>query len=135
MKSIALEVSRQFRGDSESLRQSIPLRDKRGSLQFLVRNRAEGTSRRVAPGPFATRWQLRTLIGTPELMLQFAHWLAARERAAGAGADDVEVRAIARVRLNGRPAQPLVNPRVDLAHEPRRLGHYPWIMPAPGDRD
>ena len=58
-----------------------------------------------------------------------AHWLAERERATGAGPDDVQVRAITNVRLNGRRGRPLVNPRVDLAHEPRRLGHYRWIMP------
>ena len=42
----------------------------------------------------------------------------------------VEVRADAFVALNGRPAQRLVDPRVDLAREPWRI-HQPWILPAP----
>jgi hypothetical protein len=113
------------------------LRDKRGSVQFLVRNRVSGTTRRVSPGPLLTKWQLRTLVGTPDLILQLAHWLAdrERERVGGTGPDDVQVRAMTKVRLNGRPARPLVNPRVDLAHEPRTLRHYTWVLPAPNDAD
>ena len=112
------------------------LRDKRGSAYFLVRDHARGSVRRVNPEPYVTDWQLRTLIGTPDMLLQFAHWLARREaseHASDAGsrgsASDVEVRAITSVSLNGRKAQALVNPRVNLANEPRRLGHYPWVMP------
>jgi hypothetical protein len=108
------------------------LRDKRGGLHFLVRNRAERTARRVNVEPYVTAWQRRSLIATPDLMLQFAHWLVARERATAPGAanaDRIEVRAVTKVRLNGRSPRPIVNPRVDLARERRRIGHYPWIMP------
>jgi hypothetical protein len=111
------------------------LRDKRGTAYFVVRNPAKGTTRRVSVGQYVTPWQLRTLVGTPDMLLQLAHWLARREASGaqpttrGARHARPRVRAITSVRLNGRSPQPLVDPRVDLAHERRRLGHYPWIMP------
>jgi hypothetical protein len=114
------------------------LRDKRGSAYFLVRDRAHGTTRRVSPDAYVTEWQLRTLVGTPDMLLQFAHWLARREtleheRESGAAPreSDIEVRAITSVSFNGRAPRPLVNPRVDLAREPRRLGRYSFVMPPP----
>jgi hypothetical protein len=85
----------------------------------------------VNAAPYVTDWQLRNLVGTPDMILQFAHWLARREADEhdGASTSDIEVHAITSVSLNGRAPRTLVNPRVDLAHEPRRLGHNPWVMP------
>ena len=59
----------------------------------------------------------------PHMIHQFALQLARREPGA-------EVRATARVSLNNRPAQLLIDPTVDLAREPLRygLGHAPWII-------
>ena len=45
-------------------------------------------------------------------------------RGAGAGAHAVS--------LNGRRPQPMIDPNVDLAAQPRRIGHADWIVPLRG---
>jgi hypothetical protein len=103
------------------------LRDKRGSVAFEVRDPRSAERWVEDPAEYLTEWQRRTLVGNPDLILQFAHRLAADY--AERGHPDVEVRARTEVSLNGRPARPIVDPRIDLAREPRRLTHYPWIEP------
>ena len=71
--------------------------------------------------------QWRAMTTEPELIRQAAHAVAERQAARG---HEVEVRVDAFVALNGRPAQRLIDPRVDLAREPWRI-HQPWILPAP----
>ena len=69
------------------------------------------------------------MAGQPDLILQLAHRIADDYRARGHR--DVEVRADVFVSLNGRPAQRLIDPSVDLSREPYRLLGQPWILPAP----
>jgi hypothetical protein len=103
------------------------LRDKRGSLAVLVRDPQTGETKRESPAPYTTSWQRRTLIGSPDLILQFAHWRADEwEKRTGVRP---EVRAESRVSMNGRAPRALVDPNVDLAREPRRLGAYPFTLP------
>lgn len=66
------------------------------------------------------------------MILQLAHRLAERERAAG---HDVEIRAQAVVSLNGRPARDLVDPERDLSAVPRNLWAVDWIGPEPPPRE
>ena len=65
----------------------------------------------------------------PDLIHQAALAIAADERRRG---HEVEVRVDAWVSLNGRPAARLIDPTVDLAHEPRDPWSDDWILPAPG---
>ena len=69
------------------------------------------------------------MAGQPDLVLQLAHHIARefRERRGG----DVEVRAEALVSLNGRPARPMIDPRVDLAKMDDGVARKGWILPAP----
>lgn len=105
--------------------------------QFIARARKDG---QVTEGPiaidqtdprfhrvaWAKHWQLSKVPRSPDLILQFAHWQAEKLRAQGY--EDVEIRAWIPVSLNSRPAQPLVDPSVDLAQEPQRLlTPYPWV--------
>ena len=64
----------------------------------------------------------------PDLIHQAAGAIAAEERTRGR---HVEVRVDAWVSLNGRPAQRLIDPTVDLAAEPRDPWSDDWILPAP----
>jgi hypothetical protein len=103
------------------------LRDKRGSLALELRDPVSGETRRESPAKYTTTWQRRTLVGSPDLIVQFAHWRADEwERTHGRRP---EVRAQSSVSLNGRPPRPLVDPNVDLAREPRRLRAYPFTTP------
>ena len=65
--------------------------------------------------------------GNPDLILQFAHYLAERDRPPGRSR--LEVRASVSASLNGRDAQSLVDPETDLAAQPRSLRASPWIVP------
>jgi hypothetical protein len=63
----------------------------------------------------------------PDMILQFAHYLADEMGKEGYG--QVEVRADVEASLNGREPQLLIDPTVDLAKEPRTLGSASWIVP------
>jgi len=69
--------------------------------------------------------QARRMSGTPDMVLQFAHFIARRMREEGHA--NVEVRADGLMSLHGREYQRLIDPAVDLAAEPRTLGHARWI--------
>jgi vitamin K-dependent gamma-carboxylase len=107
------------------------LRDKHGRLTFIVREPGTGKSVRTSGGPFTTDWQHRNLLGTPDMILQFAHFLAAEHERQGRPRPAVY--ALANVSLNGRKPSPLVDPKVDLARERRLLFRsYTWVYPYPG---
>ena len=63
----------------------------------------------------------------PDMILQFAHYLADEMRKEGHG--QVEVRVDVEALLNGREPQLLIDPTVDLAKEPRTLKSASWIVP------
>lgn len=65
----------------------------------------------------------------PDLILQLAQRIARDFEAEGKG--PVEVHADARASLNGRPAELLVDPEVDLARQEEGLARKSWILPAP----
>ena len=63
----------------------------------------------------------------PDMIPQFAHHLA--DQLPVEGAEPVEIRVEARISLNGRKRQPLIDESVNLAREPRNLRHASWIIP------
>ncbi len=104
------------------------LRSKSGSLSYRV-VLPDGRIEIVTPTAYLTPRQYSKLIGQPDCILQFAHFLAADYSRRGLGR--VAVYADSYVLLNRRPAYPIVAPTVDLAAQPRTLALYPWITPAP----
>ncbi len=104
------------------------LRTKRAvEVDFLVTDRRGRMAWRVDPSEHLRPWQARKAFTRPDMILQYAHFLAAEVRKSGW--EDVEVRADVRVSLNGREARPLVDPERDLAAVPRTLGPADWILP------
>ena len=63
----------------------------------------------------------------PDMMRQFAHFVAGRLEQAGYGR--LEVRAESSLSLNKRPPQEIVDPKVDLATQEWSLAAAPWILP------
>jgi len=105
----------------------MKLRDKESSVRFFITDPVTGTSWEAEPERYLTERQLDEMSSRPDMILQFAHYLAALMRE-----DDyerVEVRVLAVASLNGRKPQLLINPDVDLAAQPRLLGITDWIMP------
>ncbi|MCP3100077.1 HTTM domain-containing protein [Myxococcus sp. K15C18031901] len=107
----------------------VMAREKNGSVTFMVRDPATGREWHVAPSQYLTRLQEREMSVQPDLILQLARHIARDFEARGH--HDVEVRADARASLNGRPAEPLVDPSVDLARQVDGLAPKGWILPAP----
>ncbi|WP_434383682.1 HTTM domain-containing protein [Melittangium boletus] len=107
----------------------VMAREKNGSVLFLVSDPRTGREWHVPPSAYLTRLQEREMSVQPDLILQLAHRIA-RDYAARAGGP-VEVRADARVSLNGRPAEIFLDPQVDLARVEEGLAPKPWIQPAP----
>ncbi|MBZ0283002.1 MAG: HTTM domain-containing protein [Anaerolineae bacterium] len=105
----------------------MKLRDKESSVRFFITDPVTGTSWEAEPERYLTERQLDEMSSRPDMILQFAHYLAALMLE-----DDyerVEVRTLAVASLNGRKPQLLIDPQVDLAAQPRLLGISDWIMP------
>ena len=105
----------------------MKLRDKEAQGQFLITDPEDGRTWTVRPSAYLTVWQYPKMAAQPDMILQFAHYLAGRFRAAGHSR--VEVRARVTASLNGRRPQLLIDPTMDLAAEPRSLRPAPWILP------
>ncbi|MFV0318354.1 MAG: HTTM domain-containing protein, partial [Microthrixaceae bacterium] len=108
---------------------NVMLVEKAGDVVFTVTDPATGRSWRDDARSIYTPQQWRVMSTEPELIRQAAHEVAVE--AGSTPAHHLEVRADARMSLNGRPSQRLIDPEVDLAAEPWRLGPQPWILEVP----
>jgi hypothetical protein len=105
----------------------MKLRTKDGEAVFNVTHPQTGQSWIIKPEDYLKSHQLTKMITKPDLILQFAHFLAEEKRREGY--EDVEVRARVMVSLNGRQPQLLIDPNVDLAKEQASLLPTQWIVP------
>lgn len=103
----------------------VMLMEKFGEATMRVTDIATGATRQVDPRSYLTPLQYRMMTTQPDMILQFARWLARHETVRGAG--EVEVRADVVVSLNGRPPRRLIDPAVDLSRVQYRVGHNEWI--------
>ena len=103
------------------------LRRKTATATFLVSDPDSGETWMVDPDVQLQEWQWRKMATTPDMALQYARFLAEEKRKEGHAR--VEVRAHINASLNGRPMQPLIDPTIDLAAQPRTLMPAPWIVP------
>jgi len=106
----------------------MKLRDKRGDLRFVA---VDPVVMKVYPleevESVLTLDQRQMMIHDPDMIRQFAHYVG--DRLHQAGYPNVQVRAITSISLNGRPAQPMIDPEVDLSSSPREFGAAEWIVP------
>lgn len=107
----------------------VMVREKNGSINFIVRARDDGREWQLSPSRYLTPLQEREMSGQPDLILQLAHHIQNDFRARGLG--EVEVRVEALVSLNGRRLAPLIDPQVDLSQVSDGLRRATWILPAP----
>jgi len=106
----------------------MKLRDKRGELRFVAVDPVKRNAV-VLSGveSVLTRKQRGMMRHDPDMIRQFAHWLAESFR--DRGQPDMEVRAVTSLSLNGLPPRPMIDPEVDLASLPGTLGPSDWIVP------
>jgi hypothetical protein len=105
----------------------MKLRNKNSEALFLVSDPATDEVEAVNPLQYLSYRQAAKMASRPDMILQFAHFLAGGK--AAQGRPGVEVRARVMASLNGREPQLLVDPDVDLAREPRNLRPAHWILP------
>jgi hypothetical protein len=106
----------------------VMIREKNCDTGFRVVDKKSGRSWDVSPSQYLARHQEAEMSGTPDMILQFAHFL--HDEFARKGLD-VAVYADAMASFNGRPAARLVDPTRDLALEKDGLAPKDWILPAP----
>jgi hypothetical protein len=94
---------------------------------FYVTDPNIDTTYRVSPLQFLTPSQGARIYWQPDMVLQFAHYLATVMPRAGSKPLKVEARIF--VSINGRRPELFVDPNVDLAVEPRGLLRPRWLLP------
>jgi vitamin K-dependent gamma-carboxylase len=104
------------------------LRNKESTASFRVRLAADGHEEAADLARVVTPAQ-RRFADHPDCLLQVAHWLAADYQARGCPVSAVFVDS--QVKLNGRPAQPLIAPTVNLLRHRPSLRPATWLAPAP----
>jgi hypothetical protein len=104
---------------------NVLLTERSGSATFVATEPATGRTWIADVDRLYTPNQLRVMATEPDLIHQAARTIAAEERDRG---HEVEVRVDAWASLNGRPAQRLIDPDVDLAAEPLDLWPDDWIL-------
>ena len=104
------------------------LRDKQAFATFIVRDPASGKRWTVLPRQLLLPHQARKVAARPEMIRQFAHYLAdvwAKEK----NIEGVGVRAWVCVSLNGRKPALLIDPQRDLARIEHSVRHADWVLP------
>ena len=105
----------------------VLVREKNGSITYFVQGKDK--TWQLTPHHYLEWRQVSEMSGQPDLIVQLAHYI--KKKFAERGIPDVEVRAEARVSLNGRPSTLLLDPNVDLTKPRNFPGHDPMILPMP----
>lgn len=109
----------------------VMVRAKGGEITFVVRNTRTNQSFHLSPRAYLTGMQESEMSSQPDLILQLARHIKHDLQAQGYG--PLEVRAEARVALNGRRSAQLIDPNLDLSEIEDGLESASWILPAPSN--
>ena len=105
----------------------VMLMEKAGTATFYVKDGESGREGSVINHQFLNAHQEKQMAMQPDLILQFAHYL--KDHYAAEGMKNPSVRAEVWVTLNGRPAQLLIDPQIDLTKERDSWTPKKWILP------
>ncbi len=105
----------------------MKLRDKEMRYLFVVVDPVTRQSWNINPKDYLTTRQANKVGTRPDMILQFAKHLAKEFQKKGF--PGVKVHASVFISLNGRKAELMIDPTVDLAAQPRNLMPAPWILP------
>lgn len=105
----------------------VMLMEKMGSTTFRVTDGESHKSALVANYDYLTPLQEREMSAQPDMILQFAHFLADEYRKQGFRSPEVTVQSM--VTLNGSRSQPFIDPTVNLAAIRENWQHKTWILP------
>jgi vitamin K-dependent gamma-carboxylase len=105
------------------------LRSKTGEVIFFVQRPKNQHMKVEDVLNHITKRQYQDMVGKPDMILQFAHYL--RDYYLHEMHENVSVYASSRISLNGRPKYEMIEPGMDLAKQERTLTPYPWVRPLP----
>lgn len=105
----------------------MKLRDKEATLRVFVTDPRSGETYEVSPAVDLSAKQLDEMSTRPDMVLQYAHYLAER-LTVQSGARPI-IRVDHQVSLNGRPYQTVIDPAVDLAAISGGFAPANWILP------
>jgi vitamin K-dependent gamma-carboxylase len=101
------------------------LRNKTGNFKMWVKDKTNGTVKKMDPNHYLTKRQFQSMVGDPDLILQFAHFIKKQHHKRG---QEVEVYASSLVSLNGKEQRELLKQGIDLSTIKRSLEHYAWVQ-------
>ena len=129
LRHYAIDGNVRWTGEGYYLSWRVMLTEQAGHVEYRVSDPAGGDSRVVGPELVLTDWQAAHAATRPDLIHATARLIA--EHYADEGIAGVEVRADAWATMNGREAQRLIAPDVDLAAYDRGRAPPGWILPSP----
>ncbi len=105
----------------------VMLMEKAGTATFYIRDPETGRESEVDNAQFLTPNQEKMMSTQPDMILQYAHYLA--EKYEERGINQPFVRAEVFVTLNGSGSRPFIDPQVNLAEVEESWGNKTWILP------
>ncbi len=105
----------------------VMLMEKGGTIFFYVKDPATGGQTEIVNSQYLSQFQETQMSTQPDMILQFAHYLAGRYRAKGI--KNPVVTAQSYVTLNGSGSRLYIDSTVNLANERESFGHKRWILP------
>lgn len=110
----------------------VMLMEKSGQASFYLRDKKTGIEWEVINRDFLNAHQEKQMSMQPDMLISFAHFLA--DTFSRRGLTNPSVRVEARVTLNGRPSQLLLDPHLDLTTIQDDWQHKSYILPSPYDQ-
>ena len=105
----------------------VMLIEKAGTAFFYVKDAATGREAEISNAQYLTPNQEKMMSTQPDMMLQFAHFIANEFKTKGV--ENPEVRVESYVTLNGSGSRPFTNPNIDLSKLQDGFSAKNWILP------
>ncbi|CAM4298478.1 Vitamin K-dependent gamma-carboxylase [Pedobacter westerhofensis] len=105
----------------------VMLMEKGGTIFFHVKDPSTGRTSEITNPQYLTRFQENMMATQPDMILQYAHFLA--EEYQKKGIKNPVVTAQSYVTLNGSGSRLYIDSTVNLANETESFDHKKWILP------
>jgi hypothetical protein len=100
---------------------------KAAQTRYIVTDPATGETWTRDPMGAVSGRRYNRVQSNPALIHQYAVHI--KKQLVEQGRPDCEVRVESFAILNGRPAQRMIDPTVDITTAPSRWGYFPWVLP------
>jgi hypothetical protein len=104
----------------------VMLMEKNGYTNFVVKDES-GKISEVKNMNYLTPQQEKMMNTQPDMILQFAHYIAGEYK--NMGYQNPEVYVDSYVALNGRSSRQFIDPQINLAAQKESFCHKKWILP------